>query len=143
MGPVMTRDSSNSDDLLRRAEAGDQQALAELFSRYRDRLRQMVRLRLDRRLQGRIDPSDVLQEAYLDLAKRFAGVLAKAHNAFFPLAAVSDRPEINRFAPPPSGCENARRGSGSFSLSRGPNVIPSKPWPRSFSSAIGAASGRR
>jgi RNA polymerase sigma-70 factor (ECF subfamily) len=30
----------------------------------------MVRLRLDRRLQGRVDPSDVLQEAYLDLADR-------------------------------------------------------------------------
>jgi RNA polymerase sigma-70 factor (ECF subfamily) len=30
----------------------------------------MVRLRLDRRLQGRVDPSDVLQEAYIDLAQR-------------------------------------------------------------------------
>src|SRR5690348_8069611 len=30
----------------------------------------MVALRLDRRLQGRIDPSDVLQEAYLDVANR-------------------------------------------------------------------------
>src|SRR5262245_10945936 len=31
----------------------------------------MVRLRLDRRLQGRVDPSDVLQDAYLDYARRF------------------------------------------------------------------------
>ena len=31
----------------------------------------MVRLRLDRRLYGRIDTSDVLQDAYLDLARRF------------------------------------------------------------------------
>jgi RNA polymerase sigma-70 factor (ECF subfamily) len=31
----------------------------------------MVRLRLDRRLQGRLDPSDVVQEAYLDYARRF------------------------------------------------------------------------
>jgi hypothetical protein len=30
----------------------------------------MVRLKLDRRLQGRVAPSDVLQEAYLDLAAR-------------------------------------------------------------------------
>jgi DNA-directed RNA polymerase specialized sigma24 family protein len=30
----------------------------------------MVRLRMDRRLQGRLDPSDVLQEAYLDFARR-------------------------------------------------------------------------
>jgi RNA polymerase sigma-70 factor (ECF subfamily) len=30
----------------------------------------MVRLRLDRWLQGRVDPSDVLQDAYLDLSAR-------------------------------------------------------------------------
>jgi RNA polymerase sigma-70 factor (ECF subfamily) len=31
----------------------------------------MVRLRLDRRVSGRIDASDVLQDAYLDVARRF------------------------------------------------------------------------
>ena len=30
----------------------------------------MVQLRLDRRLQGRLDPSDVLQEALLDVIRR-------------------------------------------------------------------------
>jgi RNA polymerase sigma-70 factor (ECF subfamily) len=59
-----------SDELLPRAATGDAAALAELFARHRKRLRQMVRLRLDRRLQGRVDPSDVLQEAYLDLADK-------------------------------------------------------------------------
>jgi RNA polymerase sigma-70 factor (ECF subfamily) len=58
------------DDLVKRAAGGDQQALAQVFAHYRDRLRQMVQLRLDRRLQGRLDPSDVLQEAYLDFARR-------------------------------------------------------------------------
>ena len=57
-------------ELLRRIAAGDGGATAELFAAYRDRLRLMVRLRLDRRLQGRLDPSDVLQEAYLDVARR-------------------------------------------------------------------------
>jgi RNA polymerase sigma-70 factor, ECF subfamily len=66
----MTDQSTTSDDLVRRAGAGDQDALAQVFALYRDRLRQMVRLRLDRRLQGRLDPSDVLQEAYLDCARR-------------------------------------------------------------------------
>jgi RNA polymerase sigma-70 factor (ECF subfamily) len=70
MEPVMTDEAGDIDDLLRRACDGERQALAELFTRYRERLRQMVRLRLDRRLQGRLDPSDVLQEAYLDLARR-------------------------------------------------------------------------
>jgi RNA polymerase sigma-70 factor (ECF subfamily) len=71
MGIVMAKDPSESEQLLRQARAGNSQALGELFERYRERLRQMVRLRLDRRLYGRLDPSDVLQEAFLDLSKRF------------------------------------------------------------------------
>lgn len=68
----MATDPSESSDLLRRAGAGDREAVNELFSRYRDRLRAMVRLRLNRRLQGRVDPSDVLQEAFLEISKGFA-----------------------------------------------------------------------
>jgi RNA polymerase sigma-70 factor, ECF subfamily len=56
--------------LLRSALAGDESALAALFDGYRDQLRRMIRLRLDRRLSGRVDSSDVLQEAYLDVRKR-------------------------------------------------------------------------
>jgi RNA polymerase sigma-70 factor (ECF subfamily) len=70
MGPAMASDFDETQALIRRVERGDERALAELFSRYRGRLRRMVKLRLDRRLQGRLDPSDVLQEAYLDIAKR-------------------------------------------------------------------------
>jgi RNA polymerase sigma-70 factor (ECF subfamily) len=66
----MRPDPDDSEHLLRRATTGDEAALAALWERHRARLRQMVRLRLDRRLQGRVDPSDVLQEAYLDLAAR-------------------------------------------------------------------------
>ena len=58
-------------ELLTQAAAGGETALTQLFTRYRKRLRQMIRLRLDRRLYGRLDPSDVLQEAYLDVARRF------------------------------------------------------------------------
>jgi RNA polymerase sigma-70 factor, ECF subfamily len=67
----MTDSAATTDDLLRRAKAGDAAALGALFAHYRDRLRQMVRLRLDRRVAGRLDASDVLQEAYLDVARRF------------------------------------------------------------------------
>src|SRR4029077_16555934 len=52
--------------------AGDEPALAALFDGYRERLRRMIRLRLDRRPFGRVDSSDVLQEAYLDVRKRIA-----------------------------------------------------------------------
>src|SRR5947207_6965821 len=70
MGTTMTSDPGSGDELLRRAGVGDPNALAELFTRHRDRLRRMVRLRLDRRLQGRIDASDVLQEAQLEVLRR-------------------------------------------------------------------------
>lgn len=49
---------------------GDKQALAELFSQHRQRLEHIVDLRLDSRLLGRVDPDDVLQEAYIDAAER-------------------------------------------------------------------------
>ncbi|HKM52938.1 MAG TPA: sigma-70 family RNA polymerase sigma factor [Isosphaeraceae bacterium] len=70
-------DNQRDDDLLARLEAGDERVVNELFTRYRERLRQMVRLRLDRRLQGRIDASDVLQEAYLEVARRAREYIAR------------------------------------------------------------------
>jgi RNA polymerase sigma-70 factor (ECF subfamily) len=75
--------SIDDDRLIGSAAEGDSVALAELFGRYRKRLRQMVRLRLDRRLQGRIDPSDVLQEAYLDVAAQLPHYLGKRETPFF------------------------------------------------------------
>ena len=70
MGTLTTDEAGETEDLLVRAARGDREALAALWERHRKRLRQMVRLRLDRRLQGRVDPSDVLQEAYIDMAER-------------------------------------------------------------------------
>jgi RNA polymerase sigma-70 factor (ECF subfamily) len=70
METSMASQPSDSESLIRGIETGDERALTELFARYRGRLRQMVKLRMDRRLQGRLDPPDVLQEAYLEVAKR-------------------------------------------------------------------------
>jgi RNA polymerase sigma-70 factor (ECF subfamily) len=66
----MSDDANGVTDLLQRAASGDEQAFRELLARYHDRLKRMVHLRLSRRLQGRIDDSDVLQEAYLDVYRR-------------------------------------------------------------------------
>ena len=68
----MTGEASETAGLLRRAAQGDQAAWGALLVRSRDRLRRMVALRLDRRLQGRVDPSDIIQEAYLDASARLA-----------------------------------------------------------------------
>ncbi|HMF12277.1 MAG TPA: sigma-70 family RNA polymerase sigma factor, partial [Gemmataceae bacterium] len=67
--------ANESSELLERAGRGDAQALGELFGQHRERLRRMVQLRLDRRLQGRIDPSDVLQEAFLEVSRCLADYL--------------------------------------------------------------------
>lgn len=70
MGLVFMYDSESDTMLLARCRNGDEAAFAELFQKYRSRLKRMVRLRLDRRLAGRLDASDVLQEAYLDASAR-------------------------------------------------------------------------
>jgi RNA polymerase sigma-70 factor, ECF subfamily len=57
-------------EILRRAAAGDEQALRGLFDLHRDRLKRMVHLRLSRRLAGRVDDSDVLQEAFVEVARK-------------------------------------------------------------------------
>ena len=70
----MTRASDNigtiSDELLIRMRSGDEQALAAVFSSYRERLRRIIQFRLDYRIAGRISDSDVLQETYIAAAKR-------------------------------------------------------------------------
>jgi RNA polymerase sigma-70 factor (ECF subfamily) len=57
--------------------------LAELYEHYRPRLRQMVRLRIDRRLAARVDPSDVLQEAFLDAARQVDSYLKDPQVIFY------------------------------------------------------------
>jgi RNA polymerase sigma-70 factor, ECF subfamily len=76
MGLFMTSEPSDLVELHRRIEQGDEAALLDLFTRHRDRLKRMVKLRLDRRLQGRIDASDVLQEASIDVVRRAREYLA-------------------------------------------------------------------
>src|SRR5262249_11486208 len=77
------RSDDTDEDCLRRASHGEEAALAALFGRYRKRLRRMVHLRLDQRLQGRVDPSDVLQEAYLDVTAQLPHYAKKPGMPFF------------------------------------------------------------
>jgi RNA polymerase sigma-70 factor (ECF subfamily) len=79
----MENHSGESVELLERARGGDAQALNEVFARHRDRLRRMVDLRLDRRLQARIDASDVIQDAYLEVAQRLDEYLKNPTLPFF------------------------------------------------------------
>jgi RNA polymerase sigma-70 factor (ECF subfamily) len=51
--------------------APDPPDLGELFHQHRDRLRTMVALRMDPRVAGRLDPSDVVQESFVEAAQRY------------------------------------------------------------------------
>jgi RNA polymerase sigma-70 factor (ECF subfamily) len=53
---------------MRRAADGDAAAWGALLVGHEERLRRMVAFRMDRRLQGRVDPADVVQEAFLAAA---------------------------------------------------------------------------
>jgi RNA polymerase sigma-70 factor (ECF subfamily) len=79
----MAGDGSETARLLERAAEGDQAVWGALLARHRDRLRRMVALRLDHRLQGRIDPSDVLQEVYLQAAAHLADYLRQPAMPFY------------------------------------------------------------
>ncbi len=67
----MTGNSSvGIEQLDRRLRGGDMQALAELFSRERERLWRIIHFRLAEPLRGRLGPEDVLQEAFLAASQR-------------------------------------------------------------------------
>jgi RNA polymerase sigma-70 factor (ECF subfamily) len=83
MGGAWTGDPPEDSDLPRRAAAGEEEALRALFVRHRDRLKRMVRLRLSRRLAGRVDDSDVLQESYLEVARRLGEYVQNPARPFF------------------------------------------------------------
>ncbi len=66
----MIDDRDEGDALLEKAAGGDPASWQELVETHRDRLRRMIAFRLDARLQGRVDASDVVQEAYLEAWQR-------------------------------------------------------------------------
>lgn len=76
-------DEDRIDDECAQLRNGGDQAVADLFSHYEERLRKMVNYRLDRRLYGRVDASDVLQEAYLEAARRAGDYLDRPTVPFF------------------------------------------------------------
>jgi RNA polymerase sigma-70 factor, ECF subfamily len=81
--PSMTGNSSETNQLLEQAARGDQQMLETLLVRHRERLRRMIAARLDPRLKKRIDPSDVIQEAYLEASTRLDSYLRAPTMPFF------------------------------------------------------------
>jgi RNA polymerase sigma-70 factor (ECF subfamily) len=83
MGPTQTGNSSETDRLLQSVAEGNREIWGDLLSRHRERLHTMVSLRLDPRLKGRIDPSDVIQEAFLTASIQLNDYLKNPSMPFF------------------------------------------------------------
>jgi RNA polymerase sigma-70 factor (ECF subfamily) len=80
----MAADQADTEELLDRAGRGDDEARQRLLTRHRDRLRQMITVRLDRRLAARLDPSDIVQEALADAAGGLDDYLRDRPVPFYP-----------------------------------------------------------
>jgi RNA polymerase sigma-70 factor (ECF subfamily) len=74
----------DTDQLLDHYRRGDSAAEGQLLQRHRSRLRQMIALRLDRRLRARVDPSDVLQETLAEAARKLADYARDRPLPFYP-----------------------------------------------------------
>jgi RNA polymerase sigma-70 factor (ECF subfamily) len=60
------------EELLRLARTGDRSALGQLFEYYRHYLELLARLQIGRRLQGKADAADLVQETFLQAYRHFA-----------------------------------------------------------------------
>jgi RNA polymerase sigma-70 factor (ECF subfamily) len=66
----MWPDAQQTQALLNQVRQGEDRALDRLLTQHREPLRQMISLRLDPALAGRLDASDVVQDALLEASRR-------------------------------------------------------------------------
>jgi RNA polymerase sigma-70 factor (ECF subfamily) len=72
----MWPEQHNTEELLAAAREGDDDAINQLLTRHRDALRRLVSMRLDRKIQRRVDVSDIVQEVMIDAGRRLEDYLA-------------------------------------------------------------------
>ena len=63
-------DNEKTQELLDKVKAGESDAANRLLDRHRDALRQMVAMRLDKKIQGRVDASDIVQDVMIEANRR-------------------------------------------------------------------------
>lgn len=68
-------DSKELRELALRADRGEEEAFAELFSRHEERLERMLRLRLSRRLHGVVDCAGIVDEVREAVRRKLSGYL--------------------------------------------------------------------
>ena len=69
--------------LLKLAASGDSDALGRLLESHRQRLERIVRVRLDHRVQSRMNASDVIQETCIEAGQRLKEYLENPEVPFF------------------------------------------------------------
>lgn len=74
--------SDKTEELLADAKAGDDDAVNRLIERHRDGVRRLVQMRLDQRIQRRLDVSDVVQDVMVEAHRRLRDYLAHPSMAF-------------------------------------------------------------
>ena len=79
----MADSASEIRELIRQSRSGEQTLFGELLIQYRDRLKRAVALRMDERLSGRVDPSDIVQEAHMEVSQRLDEFLQQPSVSFF------------------------------------------------------------
>lgn len=75
-------DSNDTSLLLKRVRAGDREALNRLFELHRKYLRRFMELRMTQKLKARVDPSDVVQETQVEVARRIDDYLKRRPMSF-------------------------------------------------------------
>lgn len=81
--PISSKGALSMNDEHQRLADGGEAVLATLFSEYRERLKRLIDFRLDQRLKSRVDTSDVLQESFIELARRYQDYLKQPDLSFF------------------------------------------------------------
>lgn len=74
----------DTDNLIEQYEQGVSGARSRLLLRHRERLKRMVKARMDPRLSRRFDPSDVIQETLVQAANELPEYVSKRPLPFYP-----------------------------------------------------------
>lgn len=78
----MSMTTTETERLIEQARAGDSSTLGRLLEERRDYLRLLAQVAIGRRLQGKVDASDVVQEAFMDAHRQFANFRGTAEPQF-------------------------------------------------------------
>jgi RNA polymerase sigma-70 factor (ECF subfamily) len=73
---------ANPEQLLRRARTGEEAALGSLLEHYGNYLALLARVQISRRLQGKVDAADLVQETFLEAHQGFAGFQGATEREF-------------------------------------------------------------